>query len=288
MEDHVIGHMRHLAIKSLPVYDSGESGDSEKASAVESAIGSRSTVKKFMEKDSETAVISWGTDSGGVALSDSGTDHSRDQPSHEERLSARGVSTATPKRMDPDCAICGLPHVAMCDCEAKFVEECTEKAESKILGEIYGDARKWVREHAETHFKASLQAAVSRMMPGTDDGSGAQDTLAEAQQGADEVAAAARFDQLWNESAQTFPNFVEYFYSLIEFTLPLDDDHTVRDPPISALATKRSFDSNKEPEASESSMSSKEPSNQMPMVATGNSTVIEENPAFEGETEGGE
>jgi hypothetical protein len=38
---------------------------------------------------------------------------------------------------------------------------------------------------------------------------------------------------------QRYPEVLEYFYSLVEMSLPNDDDVAVRDPPLSALSGAR-------------------------------------------------
>ncbi|KAK8118686.1 uncharacterized protein PG998_003312 [Apiospora kogelbergensis] len=42
-------------------------------------------------------------------------------------------------------------------------------------------------------------------------------------------------DEDWRSSVQRYPEVLEYFYSLVELSLPQDDDGAVRDPPLSAL-----------------------------------------------------
>ncbi|KAI2778108.1 hypothetical protein F4815DRAFT_478780 [Daldinia loculata] len=43
----------------------------------------------------------------------------------------------------------------------------------------------------------------------------------------------------WRSAVQSFPEILEYFYSLVEVTLPSDDDPAVNDPPLSALSGSR-------------------------------------------------
>lgn len=42
-------------------------------------------------------------------------------------------------------------------------------------------------------------------------------------------------DDDWKASVQRYPEVLEYFYGLVDLTLPSDDDPGVRDPPLSAL-----------------------------------------------------
>lgn len=51
MEEHVIGHLRLLALKSLPPYDAAGFEGSENASNVASTTRSRSTIRDFMHTD---------------------------------------------------------------------------------------------------------------------------------------------------------------------------------------------------------------------------------------------
>lgn len=71
MHEHVIGHLRLLAIKSLPAYYVEDSEDPQNASAVESTTRRRSTLRDFTGADSNADKISWGTPSGPFAGSDS-------------------------------------------------------------------------------------------------------------------------------------------------------------------------------------------------------------------------
>jgi hypothetical protein len=45
----------------------------------------------------------------------------------------------------------------------------------------------------------------------------------------------AGIDEDWRASVQRYPEVLEYFYSLVTFTLPPDHDSAVKDPPLSAL-----------------------------------------------------
>ena len=42
-------------------------------------------------------------------------------------------------------------------------------------------------------------------------------------------------DDDWKASVQRYPEVLEYFYSLVDLSLPGDDEPHVRDPPMSAL-----------------------------------------------------
>jgi hypothetical protein len=47
-------------------------------------------------------------------------------------------------------------------------------------------------------------------------------------------------DEDWQSSVQRYPEVLEYFYSLVELTLPDDNENAVKDPPLSALNGPRS------------------------------------------------
>lgn len=42
-------------------------------------------------------------------------------------------------------------------------------------------------------------------------------------------------DEDWKASVQRYPEVLEYFYGLVDLSLPGDDEPGVRDPPLSAL-----------------------------------------------------
>lgn len=46
-------------------------------------------------------------------------------------------------------------------------------------------------------------------------------------------------DEDWRTSVQRYPEVLEYFFSLVELTLPREDEACVKDPPLSALNGSR-------------------------------------------------
>jgi hypothetical protein len=46
-------------------------------------------------------------------------------------------------------------------------------------------------------------------------------------------------DEDWQSSVQRYPEVLEYFYGLVDLTLPDDNDPMVKDPPLSALGGSR-------------------------------------------------
>ena len=46
-------------------------------------------------------------------------------------------------------------------------------------------------------------------------------------------------DEDWQTSVQRYPEVLEYYFSLVELTLPREDEPSVKDPPLSALSGNR-------------------------------------------------
>ncbi|KAI1633961.1 hypothetical protein F4809DRAFT_643902 [Biscogniauxia mediterranea] len=151
-------------------------------------------------------------------------------------------------RMDPDCAICHAPANLACDCEAKGLEVAVRQAESRMMQSVYNDIRSWVRAHAQDYIleyfrllterrKAAHTSHLERLTahayhyfhapPHPNEIAAAQATLKRG------------IDEDWQSSVQRYPEVLEYFYSLVELTLPPDDEPTVKDPPLSALSGSR-------------------------------------------------
>ncbi|KAI9733850.1 MAG: hypothetical protein M1818_007117 [Claussenomyces sp. TS43310] len=149
--------------------------------------------------------------------------------------------------MDPDCAICSAPAVAGCECEAKALNTAVREAEQRMMATFFSDVRLWVRNHAQdfilnyfsvlssgrhaqhaSHIDAlTRHAAYFRQRPHPAEIARAD---AELKRGIDED---------WRASVQRYPEVLEYFYSLVDWRLPADDDVAVRDPPLSALGGAR-------------------------------------------------
>lgn len=72
MEEHIVGDLRLLALKSLPVSDDGSPEDPDSVSAAGSALCSRSTVQNFMNTGLQPDDISWGTVSSRESHSEDG------------------------------------------------------------------------------------------------------------------------------------------------------------------------------------------------------------------------
>ncbi|KAK3491708.1 hypothetical protein B0T13DRAFT_59620 [Neurospora crassa] len=151
-------------------------------------------------------------------------------------------------RMDPDCAICHAPATVACDCEAKGLEMAVKQAENRMMQSIYNDIRSWVRAHAQDyildHFRQLTErrktAHASHLDRITEHAwqyyqqPPHPSELANAQ-----VQLKRGIDEDWQASVQRYPEVLEYFYSLVELTLPDDGDASVKDPPLNALNAPR-------------------------------------------------
>ncbi|KAI7784772.1 hypothetical protein LA080_009091 [Diaporthe eres] len=150
--------------------------------------------------------------------------------------------------MDPDCAICHAPATAACDCEAKGLETAIRQAEARMMQSIYQDIRSWVRAHAQDYILEYFRLLTDRRKQAhtahLDRITSHAYHFYHAPPHPNEIAAAQAalkrgIDEDWQASVQRYPEVLEYFYSLVELTLPPDDDPTVRDPPLSALSGSR-------------------------------------------------
>ncbi|KAL2889596.1 hypothetical protein HOO65_020138 [Ceratocystis lukuohia] len=121
-------------------------------------------------------------------------------------------------------------------------------AEQRIMQSVYDDIRAWVRGHAQdyilAHFtqlterrKTAHAAHLDRITshayyhyqspPHPNEMVAAQATLKRG------------IDQDWQASVQRYPEVLEYFFGLVELTLPGDAEPGVKDPPSNALTGGR-------------------------------------------------
>ena len=150
--------------------------------------------------------------------------------------------------MDPDCAICHAPATLACDCEAKGLEVAVRQAEARMMQSIYNDIRSWVRAHAQDYILEYFRLLTERRK--TAHTAHLDRITAHAYHyyhtppHPNEIAAAQAqlkrgIDEDWQSSVQRYPEVLEYFYSLVELTLPDDNEAAVKDPPLSALNGSR-------------------------------------------------
>ncbi|KAG9247678.1 hypothetical protein BJ878DRAFT_153506 [Calycina marina] len=146
---------------------------------------------------------------------------------------------------DPDCAICSRPAAVNCECEANALDRAINQAEQKMMASVFNDIRSWVRAHAQDyilsffstlstrrrHQHAQQIQAINahaythyRLHPHPNELIAAD---AELKRGIDED---------WKTAVQLYPEVLEYYYGLVDLSLPEDSEVGVRDPPLSALA----------------------------------------------------
>jgi hypothetical protein len=146
--------------------------------------------------------------------------------------------------MDPNCAICGAPAQAACDCEAKGLDVAIKQAEDRMMRSIYTEIRSWVRGHAQDYILEYFRLLTDRRK--TAHSNHLETITAHAwyhynapphpQQLKDAQQHLKRgIDEDWQASVQRYPEVLEYFFGLVDLTLPADDDPAVVDPPLSAL-----------------------------------------------------
>ncbi|OIW32349.1 hypothetical protein CONLIGDRAFT_593596, partial [Coniochaeta ligniaria NRRL 30616] len=252
MEEHVVGHLRLLALKSLPTYEDGEPGDPDSASEEGSAPWSRSTVRDFVGTHTEDPGWLVGLDTGPAASSTSsgsgsgirttGPDYfyeTQTQPTAFPRVKdlsgLRHQSSDTDiSHMDPACAICRLPAEAACSCEPEALDLSVRQVETTMMQPIRENLKMWVRSHAEAETKKIFTDVTASATAALHD-SKVRKEVNEVIGDASEPTAAtlkAKINELWCETVETYPEALEYFYSLPALNLPSDDDPAVRDPPL--------------------------------------------------------
>ncbi|KAK2002899.1 hypothetical protein LX36DRAFT_194717 [Colletotrichum falcatum] len=150
--------------------------------------------------------------------------------------------------MDPDCAICHAPASMACDCEAKGLDVAIKQAEQRMMQSIYNDIRGWVRAHAQDYIleyfrllterrKAAHAANIDRINATAYHYYHAAPHPSELAQAQADLKRG--IDEDWQSSVQRYPEVLEYFFSLVDLTVPPDDDPIVKDPPLSALSGSR-------------------------------------------------
>ncbi|KAJ4190422.1 hypothetical protein NW755_005564 [Fusarium falciforme] len=271
MEEHVIGHMRFLALKSLPATQEeldDKSGSDDSAAA--SKPDSRSTIDNDQERytpfdpddlfrllnsnrqhdesidfvdeaifkdvpDDEWRLFEWGfiPSSHGTAL-DYGSDPivrsfflAANAPMGMKSTGQFDSSRGLNYRMDPDCAICHAPASMVCDCEAKGLDLAVRQQEDRVMKPMYQKTRDWARQRAQNfitnEFKTYVEGEEFKTYV---------ETGGSASEGQDTALGRSRQEtnEAWRANVLRYPGTLEHFFSLVEFTLPRDDDPAVRDP----------------------------------------------------------
>jgi len=146
--------------------------------------------------------------------------------------------------MDPDCAICSHPAMAQCECEATALDKAVSQAETRMMASVFTEIRSWVRAHAQDYIleyfsmltkrrKALHAQKISHINDRAYHYYRAPPHPSEIMAADDELKRA--IDDDWKASVQRYPEVLEYFYGLVDLSLPSDDEPRVSDPPLSAL-----------------------------------------------------
>ncbi|QUC16865.1 uncharacterized protein UV8b_01106 [Ustilaginoidea virens] len=128
------------------------------------------------------------------------------------------------------------------------------QAEEHMMRSVYNDIRAWVRGHAQDYVLEYFRLLTERRKNAhsthldqiTAHAFYHYNAPPHPNQIADAQATLKRgIDEDWQASVQRYPEVLEYFFSLVELTLPGDSEPAVKDPPLSALngqrkATRRS------------------------------------------------
>ncbi|KAK1975650.1 hypothetical protein LZ30DRAFT_764133 [Colletotrichum cereale] len=318
MEDHIVGHMRNLAIKSLPSYeeDYGAPDDSESQqnSDPSATASSRSTLRSGFGSEGVSISGEWYGDEQDAMRNNTETTGNATEtysiryapredtkdPEDDPILKAfRSAQDQVQKRwrnigIDPDCAICHAQARYACDCEARALDISIRKAEMKKSDSLYNDVRLWVQSRSRDFVVRSFVQACSaegtespgeesRVQPKqeseahtpdpykrrhlsnhiepprSDDPSSAWHERLKRRLGGDPgesqkqvssprplvpptgdaIAQQVDVGRLWQKALQTFPEVLEYHFSLVDLTVPPDDDPIVRDPRLSSFSGPR-------------------------------------------------
>ncbi|ROT40671.1 hypothetical protein SODALDRAFT_348862 [Sodiomyces alkalinus F11] len=137
------------------------------------------------------------------------------------------IPRKTVVRMDPDCAICHAPATMACD----YV----------LTGGGFFANSAWVRAHAQDYileyFRLLTERRKAAHMAHLDRISAHAYHYYHSPPHPNEIAAAQAtlkrgIDEDWQCSVQRYPEVLEYFYSLVELTLPSDDEAAESVPQI--------------------------------------------------------
>ncbi|RGP80764.1 serine threonine phosphatase [Fusarium longipes] len=261
MESHVVGHMRLLALKSLPAAqeDIMDLDDSEGEHSSKDAFPSttRSTLKEVFEDSDPGSFEELYTkfadpDTNGSSDSEENTwssfipaveeyNHSDDPvlESFVERFRRSQQvwgndgppGDRTIVRMDPNCAICSAPASLGCDCEPKALDTAIKQAEERMMGSLYGELRGWVRAKTEAYMKREAlkqrtpQREQSPSYGNLDKGLSTEENVEAGKGGNEDIAEPQGSDA-------RLPQVLDYYFGLAEFILPAEDEPAVKSPPL--------------------------------------------------------
>ncbi|RSL82310.1 hypothetical protein CEP51_005232 [Fusarium floridanum] len=267
MEEHIVGHMRFLALKSLPATKEEELDDDSGSDDSAAKPHSRSTIDNDRERytpfdpddlfhllnsnrqhdesidfvdetvfadvpDDEWRLFEWGfiPSSHGTDL-----DYNGDPIVLAFLFSATGMrstgevdSAGRPTFWaDPDCAICLAPASVLCDCEAKGLDLAISQQEHRIFEPMRKRARDWVRKKAKTFINSEFKTYVESEDFKTYVKGG--ESAAEDKDAASGLPR-QETNEAWAANVLRYPDTLEHFFGLVEYTFPNDGDPAVTDP----------------------------------------------------------
>lgn len=186
MEDHVVGHLRKIAVHSLPGFDVNLEVLREVGSHHEPSLSSgRRSSSGFGDDDDEDIDIDYDDEdidveeltNDIVPLDASQATDSRElewgfipglsgSPIHPESdlhlIEALQRKKKSIIRMDPNCALCNrsaenVEHKPDCECEAVAQHSEMARAETMVFSRVRKELLEWVRRHAEDVMRTRVE-----------------------------------------------------------------------------------------------------------------------------------
>ncbi|KAI0180726.1 hypothetical protein GGR52DRAFT_566985 [Hypoxylon sp. FL1284] len=153
------------------------------------------------------------------------------RPFYSERGYA-STQSSIPRRQirstEPNCSICHAPAELNCDCERKGFDVLVRQAEDKMMSSTYKDIKAWVRRHAQD-FSANEYMELTREIRSRQQQGGEAGTAASGG-----TLSREEINRRWSSAISALPGALDYFYGLVEWKTPDDDDPAVKDPPLSS------------------------------------------------------
>ncbi|KAK6824638.1 hypothetical protein PG987_012132 [Apiospora arundinis] len=127
-------------------------------------------------------------------------------------------------RFDPDCAICYRPASVQCDCEARKLDLDVRWAEERIMKPIYDNIRSWVQSRSRNALAELLQSQEGITEPYSN-------LESPVTAGFNQDEARSRWDAICSQLTEKS----EHFFSLVDASVPADDEPAVRNPPLDSF-----------------------------------------------------
>ncbi|KZF25149.1 hypothetical protein L228DRAFT_265623 [Xylona heveae TC161] len=141
----------------------------------------------------------------------------------------------------PNCAICNAPPQAQCPCESDGLRIAVQQAEKRIMEPMLDKIRDWVIEHARQYVLQTFSAiSAARKQQHASYLASLHNNPAyfpfggphPSQMAQMEIELKRGIDEDWRHTIQTYPDVLNYFYNLVELTLPSDNSPTVAEPSV--------------------------------------------------------